>query len=275
MAVPFYDRVSPRCGMCNTRKPVAQYAKWHEGRFWVAHPVCVACAPSARPEFPAREEMLKERAYLAEQAPRMPKPVPMATCPGCNTLLKLQLFRKWWGTKRTHRTLCIKCEPERRLEDMTPAERETMLALGRARVTPTRIANLKDAEAQAQRQRRSTGAKRRHSAARTQAWAPMLHIFRMELDWCRKGKLAKYLSPERLAFFEAYEAALTDALSRAKTKRAASTSTTQVPHPKEFMFPETRASLARLYAAQAASRGRRLSRDPVFLDWLNEEKTNV
>lgn len=275
MALPFYDRVTPRCGLCKARKPVAHYAKWHEGRFWVAHPVCVACEPSAKPENPARDEALKERAYLAEQAPRMPKLVPMATCPGCSMLLKLPLFRKWWGAKRMKRTLCIKCEPERKLEDMTPAERETMLALGRARVTPERIANLSAAEADATRRRRSTGAKRRHSAARTQAWAPMLHIFRTELDWCRKGKLAKYLSPERLVFFEAYEAALTDALSRAKTKRAASTSTTQVPHPKEFMFPETRASLARLYAAGAASRGRRLSRDPVFLDWINEETTNV
>ena len=181
-----------------------------------------------------------------------------ATCPECARTLPLRDFRKWWGTKRLLRTLCRVCEPEKTLEELTPEQRQHALDNQRAYATPTRIANLNEAEADATRRRRSTGAKRRHSAARTQAWAPMLHIFRTELDWCRKGKLAKYLSPERLVFFEAYEAALTDALSRAKTKRAASSSTTQVPHPKEFMFPETRASLARLYAAGAASRGRRL-----------------
>lgn len=195
-----------------------------------------------------------------------------ATCPECGITRPLREFRKWWGSKRLLRTLCRVCEPEKTLEELTPEQRQQALDNERAYATPARVERLNDADAMAQRQRRSTGAKRRHSAARTQAWAPMLHIFRMELDWCRKGKLAKYLSPERLVFFEAYEAALTDALSRAKTKRANSTSTTQVPHPKEFMFPETRASLARLYAACAASRGRRLSRDPVFLDWLNEEK---
>lgn len=198
-----------------------------------------------------------------------------ATCPGCARTLPLREFRKWWGSKRLLRTLCRVCEPEKTLEELTPEQRQQALDNERAYATPARVERLNEADAMAQRQRRSTGAKRRHKEARMQAWTPMLHIFRTELDWCRKGKLAKYLSPERLVFFEAYEAALNAALHLAKHKRATSTSTTQVPHPKEFMFPETRASLARLYAACAASRGRRLSRDPVFLDWLNEEKTNV
>lgn len=195
-----------------------------------------------------------------------------ATCPECGITRPLRDFRKWWGGKRLLRTLCCVCEPEKSLEELTPVQRQQALDSQRSYATPTRIANLKESEAQAQRQRRSTGAKRRHSEARTQAWAPMLHIFRTELDWCRKGKLAKLLSPERLVFFEAYESALNAALQLAKHKRAHSTSTTLVPEPKEFMFPETRASLARLYAACAASRGRKLSRDPVFLDWMNEEK---
>lgn len=274
MAIPFYDRVSPRCAQCKTRKPAAQYTKWCDGRFWVAHPVCVACVPSARPASPERGEVLKERAYLAEQAPRVGKLVPMATCPGCSRVLKLQLFRKWWGTKRIHRTLCIECEPERRLEDMTPNERDALLKAGKPRVTPRRVANLNANEADATRRRRATSAKRRHSVARTQAWAPLLHIFRTELDWCRKGRLGKYATQVHRDFFDAYEAALTDALARAKAKRGNSTSTSQVPPPEAFMFPETRASLARLYAACAASRGRRLSRDPAFLEWLNEDKVS-
>jgi hypothetical protein len=46
-----------------------------------------------------------------------------ATCPGCGLTLRLHEFRKWWGSKRLLRTLCIKCEPERALEDLTPEER--------------------------------------------------------------------------------------------------------------------------------------------------------
>ena len=194
-----------------------------------------------------------------------------ATCPECARTLPLRDFRKWWGGKRLLRTLCGTCEPEKSLEELTQEQRQRALDNERAYATPTRVANLNEAEADATRRRRSAGAKRRHREVRMQAWTPMLHVLRTELDWCRKGKLAKNPSPERLVFFEAYEAALNAALHLAKARRASASSTTQVPHPKEFMFPETRASLARLYAACAASRGRRLARDPVFLDWLNED----
>ena len=271
MALPFYDRVSPRCGMCSTRKPAAQYAKWHEGRFWVAHPVCVVCEPSARPESPAREEVLKERAYLAEQAPRVGKLVPMATCPGCNTLLKLQAFRKWWGTKRIHRTLCIKCEPERTLESMTPEEREVLMLAGKPRVTPARVARLNAEEAEAERRRRSLAGKRRHSAVRTQAWSPTMRVLREEKWWCMQH-IEDAVTPEWRTFFEAYAAALTDALQRAKIKKAQTSSTSAAPPPETFFFWETLQSLGRLYAACQVLRGRKHYRDPACIDWLNDVK---
>lgn len=268
MAVPFYDRVAPRCGMCNTRKPADQYTKWHEGRFWRVRPFCLACEPSVKPAVPDPKELARERVYIAEQAPSVGKLVPMATCPGCNTLLKLQLFRKWWGSKRIHRTLCIQCEPERRLEDMTQAEREAVLEQGRTRVTPERLARLKEAAALAQRQRRSTGAKRRHSAARTLAWSPTMRVLRDERAWCQKNQITP-ASDEWRVFFEAYEAALNAALQLAGIKKRNSTSTTQVPEPYDFMYLETLQSLSRLYAACPVVRGRKMYRDPVFLEWLN------
>lgn len=47
MAIPFYDRVTPRCGMCLKRKHVDNFRKWYEGRF-IQRPFCCACEPSNR-----------------------------------------------------------------------------------------------------------------------------------------------------------------------------------------------------------------------------------
>lgn len=188
-----------------------------------------------------------------------------ATCPGCGITLRLHEFRKWWGSKRLLRTLCIRCEPERALEDMTPQERMLAVDNERPYATPTRVNRLNKVEAAQTKRRRVMGAKRRHSAARTQAWAPLMHRLKMDLDWCRKGKLALYVTPERLTFFEAYEAALVDAVSIAKALRTRATSTTQIPPLTTLIYPETCRALARLYAACVTSRGRALSRDPLFL----------
>jgi hypothetical protein len=193
-----------------------------------------------------------------------------ATCPGCGTTLRLHEFRKWWGSKHLLRTLCIRCEPERALEDMTPEERTLAVDNERPYATPTRVNRLNKVEAAQKKRRRVMGAKRRHSAARTQAWAPLMHKLKMDLDWCRKGKLALYITPERLTFFEAYEAALTDAVLVAKDLRTRATSTTQLPPLTKLLYPETCRALARLYAACVNSRGRALSRDPLFLQ-INED----
>lgn len=49
MAVPFYDRVSPRCTRCQRRKHVDKFRKWYAGRF-VLRPYCLDCEPSERME---------------------------------------------------------------------------------------------------------------------------------------------------------------------------------------------------------------------------------
>jgi Zn ribbon nucleic-acid-binding protein len=274
MALPFYDRTTAVCPGCKRRPHLDAFRKWRDGVFGM-HALCSLCEPSVKPEHPDPTQLRHERIFLADRAERLSparetKLVPMATCPGCNTLLKLQLFRKWWGTKRMKRTLCIQCEPERKLEDMTAAEREAMLDMGRSRVTPERLARLKEAAAQAQRQRRSTGAKRRHSAARTQAWSPTMRVLRDERAWCQKNQITP-ASPEWRMFFEAYTAALNAALQQAGIKKRNAASTTQVPKPYDFMYLETLQSLSRLYAACPVIRGRKMYRDPVFLKWLNED----
>lgn len=45
MALPFYDRVSPRCARCQSRKHVDKFRKWYEGSF-VLRPYCLDCEPS-------------------------------------------------------------------------------------------------------------------------------------------------------------------------------------------------------------------------------------
>jgi hypothetical protein len=49
MAVPFYDRVSPRCTRCQRRKHVDKFRKWYAGRF-VLRPYCLGCEPGERME---------------------------------------------------------------------------------------------------------------------------------------------------------------------------------------------------------------------------------
>jgi len=271
MAIPFYDRVSPRCAQCKTRKPASQFTKWCDGRFWQFRPFCLACEPSVKPERPDPKEAARENAYRAQLVPRVGKLVPMATCPGCNRLLKLQLFRKWWGVKRIHRTLCIGCEPERRLENMTAVERNALLEAGKPRVTPQRLARLSAEEADAERRRRSLAGKRRHSAERNKAWSPTLRTLSAERAWCLMH-LDRPPTLEWENFFNAYATALRDALTRAKQKKLQTSSTSEAPPPESFLFQETLVALGRLYASCQIIPGRRSYRVPACIDWLNGVK---
>lgn len=197
------------------------------------------------------------------------KTITLAVCPGCDRALRLHEFRKWWGRKRLLRTLCIACEPERSLEDMTPEERERAVDNQRAYATPMRVARLNEAEVQAERRRRSSGAKRRHSLARTQAWAPTLRVLRAERAWCQKNLLVP-ASPAWAAFFAAYSTALSDALRKAMVAKRQSSSTTTVPQPRAFLYPETYRRLRELYGQCRPLPGRRMYRDPLCLSWGEE-----
>ncbi len=192
-----------------------------------------------------------------------------ATCPGCGITRPLPQFRKWWGKKLILRSLCKQCEPEKALEDMTPEERIHAVDHQRPFATPTHIARLNTQDAETQARRRSTGAKRRHSAARTRAWAPLLKALNEERRWAIKNQITPH-SPAWATFFEAYEAALSDAVRRATNQKHQTTRTEPTLEentPTRWLYPETMRSLLRLYGQCVPPPGRKGYRDPAFLTW--------
>jgi len=190
-----------------------------------------------------------------------------ADCPGCGRTLRLGEFRKWWGSKRTLRTLCPTCEPEKSLAAMTPEERITALDNQRPYVTPQRIARLNEAEIAEQRARRVKSATLRHKAERARNWAPVLRALQAEHIWAQ-GHAQFPGSPAWGEFFAAYAAALSDAIRRVRTISTGTGRLTPLPEqaePMHWLHDETVRSLRRLYAACAPIPGRRLYRDPMFL----------
>jgi hypothetical protein len=190
-----------------------------------------------------------------------------ADCPGCGRTLRLEEFRKWWGSKRTLRTLCPQCEPEKSLAAMTPEERTQAMDNQRPYATPMRVARLNAADAAAETHRRKAGAAQRRRAERARNWAPVLRALQAEHTWAQQH--AQFPgSPAWGEFFAAYAAALSDAIRRV---RAASSGTSRlVPLPEQtdpmhWLHEITINTLRRLYAACAPIPGRRLYRDPLFL----------
>lgn len=111
MSMPFYDRVTPRCGKCRRRSHIDNFWKWYEGRFCY-RPICVRCEPSDRPVSPEHAELVKERGRIAERAARLlpnvvRNPPAKATCPGCKRLLSLKKFH----SRKINCALCKECAP--------------------------------------------------------------------------------------------------------------------------------------------------------------------
>jgi hypothetical protein len=188
-----------------------------------------------------------------------------ADCPGCGRTLRLGDFRG--AHSRRLRPICVRCAPEKGLEDMTPDERLAALDNQRPYVTPTRVARLNAADAAAETHRRKAGALQRRRAQRTRNWAPVLRALQAEHTWAQ-GHAQFPGSAAWGEFFAAYAAALSDAIRRV---RAASSGTSRlVPLPEQtdpmhWLYDETVRSLRKLYAACAPIPGRRLYRDPMFL----------
>ena len=204
-------------------------------------------------------------------------------CPGCGRLLPLQAFRKWWGAKRALRLLCVKCEPERSLERMSPEERTRAVDQQRPYATPMRVVHMNAREADAERRRRSTAAKRRHSRERTQAWAPVMRALEDEREWCRRALLTLRGSadpppggPAWAAFFAAYETALTEALRLARIAR---NNRAQPRHDElrepihAYLYPATCSTLRALYGNCRPIPGRRLYRDPTVIKYVDTVST--
>lgn len=192
-----------------------------------------------------------------------------ATCPGCGRTLRLHEFRKWWGKKRILRSLCAVCEPEKSFEAMTPTERLHAVDNQRPFATPTRMHNQNAADIKAKVQRNLAKADKRVKSKRNEAWAPLLRELRQEKAWCVRNQITP-AAPEWGTFFEAYEAALTDALRKVLKHKGQITRIEPTPlecEPMRWLYPETLASLRRLYGACPVVRGRRLYRDPLCLSW--------
>lgn len=188
-----------------------------------------------------------------------------ADCPGCGRTLSLREFR---GVQsRRLRPVCVRCAPEKSLEDMTPDERLQALDNQRPYVTPQRVARLNAADAAAQTQRRKAGATQRRRAERTRNWAPVLRALTAEHTWAQ-GHAQFPASPAWGAFFAAYAAALSDAIRRVRTISTGTGRLTPLPEqtdPMHWLHDVTINNLRRLYSACAPIPGRRLYRDPMFL----------
>lgn len=189
-----------------------------------------------------------------------------AACPGCGRTLRLHEFRKWWGSKRVLRTLCAACEPEKTLAEMTPDERLAAMNNQRPYATPARVEQLNEADRAAQHAARSGVAIKIKKAQRLRTWAPLVRLLRSERTWCVKNQLTP-ASEEWEDFFKGYEAALTNALYRLGLIKSKRTPKAEETQPGHWLYPETCARLRELYSRCPVVRGRRLYRDPGFLEW--------
>jgi hypothetical protein len=199
-------------------------------------------------------------------------PPTYADCPSCGGRFRLVHFRKWWGTKRILREVCISCEPDKRLSDMTPDERVRAAEAGRPRANVLLVKQMNEREhAYLNQVKRSGQALRRRQSERLAAWKrALLSELTKERAWAKKNSIDP-MSEEWGDFFDAYVRALDAALARARAKanqRGAAIEPTPVESdPATWVYAETRDKLRSLYSRCPVVRGRRLYRDPAFLTW--------
>lgn len=217
-----------------------------------------------------------------------PQPYPtLWVCPLCRRAQRLVNFRRW-SVRENARVLhdtCNKCTPEIPLSEMTPDQRERALAKGHGRATEARVDALNEREAEHKRVAIGTRVLVRNKQSRKNAWAAAVTTpLSAECTWA-KATLANYkLRAERMgerdpgnwiAFLEAYVRVLEDGRRRAKAKLAARQKERNAPiHPspddanmQSYIFPESLATLRKLYSACVPLRGRRMPKDPAFLEW--------
>lgn len=217
-----------------------------------------------------------------------PKPYPTFwVCPLCQRSLRLVNFRRWsvhQSARILHET-CNDCTPEIPLSEMTPDQRERALAVEHGRAT-TRVVDKMNARDEAlKRAAVGTRVRQRNQQARKNAWAAAVttKLFG-ECTWAKATLLNYKLRAERMgerdpgnwiAFYETYVRILEDAKRRCKAKLAARQKALNAPiQPSEtdadirsYVFPESLATLRKLYSACVPLRGRRMPKDPAFLEW--------
>lgn len=202
------------------------------------------------------------------------------TCPECGVSRPLSLFRRWRGRKRSLLRVCRVCKPDRRLSEMSPKERINAAAAGRPGAHVAVVLAMNQREADHLRYSvRPQQALAQHRRARRVAWRDALgERLAKEHAWvvrCLGAVCAARAAglPEAHAwaeFFSAYRGVLADMRQRIALKHVE-------PGPRRLLVDEvapashvSRSTLLRLRLLYSACRpfpGRRLYRDPWFLEW--------
>jgi hypothetical protein len=201
--------------------------------------------------------------------------IPPTHCPGCGGAFPLADFRKWWGPKRILRSLCIRCEPNKTLSEMTPEQRANAVAWERPGATTGKIQALNERDRVDRSRRASSAVRRVRSRERVRNWNEgILKRMRTERTWVERNLAGSPASDEWERFFEAYLRVLNDAIARisvhahARRGTGASVAPTAAQcEPRTWVHEETLARLRSLYSACPVVRGRKTYRDPEFLSW--------
>jgi len=201
--------------------------------------------------------------------------IPPTPCPGCGGAFPLADFRKWWGPKRILRSLCIRCEPNKPLSEMTPEERANAVAWERPGATRVKVRALNERDRVDRSRRASSAVRRVRSRERVRNWNEgILKRMRTERTWVERNLAGSPASDEWERFFEAYLRVLNDAIARisvhahARRGTGASVAPTDAQcQPRAWVYAETLARLRSLYSDCPVVRGRKTYRDPDFLSW--------
>ena len=201
--------------------------------------------------------------------------IPPTPCPGCGGAFPLADFRKWWGSKRILRSLCIRCEPNKTLSEMTPEQRANAVAWERPGATRVKVRALNERDRVDRSRRASSAVRRVRSRERVRNWNEgILKRMRTERTWVERNLAGSPASDEWERFFEAYLRVLNDAISRiqlhahARRGTGASVAPTDAQcQPRAWVYAETLARLRSLYSDCPVVRGRKTYRDPDFLSW--------
>jgi hypothetical protein len=201
--------------------------------------------------------------------------IPPTHCPGCGGAFPLADFRKWWGSKRILRSLCIRCEPNKTLSEMTPEQRANAVAWERPGATRVKVRALNERDRVDRSRRASSAVRRVRSRERVRNWNEgILKRMRTERTWVERNLAGSPASDEWERFFEAYLRVLNDAIARisvhahARRGTGASVAPTDAQcQPRAWVHEETLARLRSLYSDCPVVRGRKMYRDPDFLSW--------
>jgi hypothetical protein len=201
--------------------------------------------------------------------------IPPTPCPGCGGAFPLADFRKWWGSKRILRSLCIRCEPNKTLSEMTPEQRANAVAWERPGATRVKVRALDERDRVDRSRRASSAVRRVRSRERVRNWNEgILKRMRTERTWVERNLAGSPASDEWERFFEAYLRVLNDAIARisvhahARRGTGASVAPTDAQcQPRAWVYAETLARLRSLYSDCPVVRGRKMYRDPDFLSW--------